>query len=229
LPLLTYGNKTADKLRTLATVLGYGETGNFRFLLMASDSSEHGCFRMEYIDLLEIIAKVGTLVRSEDAKREADQGPQVHGVVGPVEVMLEVVDLSMTVVAGGDAVVRPGCGDLVELDLAVGMALLIIACLQKAATTAAAKVVRFVRGHINEVLFTNHRLDDKTEVVGCGIPVTFTDDLTRVLHCELNLPFFVPVRTHLQAPLTNPLCVIGVDGSYVELMLNIEFFQSGPD
>lgn len=80
----------------------------------------------------------------------------MYGVVSPVKVMLEVVDLSMTVVASGDTIVRPGCDDLVELDLAVGMSLLVISCLQKTTTTAAAEVVRFVRCHINEVLFTNH-------------------------------------------------------------------------
>lgn len=147
---------------------------------------------MEYIDLLKIVTEIAAFVRPEDPQRKTDQSPQVHSVVSSVKVMLEVVDLSMTVVAGGDAVVRPGCDDLIELDLAVGMALLVIACLQKAATTATTEVVRFVRGHINEVLFTNHRPHDKTQIIGCGIPVTFTDDLTRILHGEFNLPFFVP-------------------------------------
>lgn len=147
---------------------------------------------MEYIDLLKIVTEVGAFVRTEDAQRKTDQSPQVHSVVSTVKVMLEVMDLSMTVVAGGDAVIRPSCRDLIELDLTVGMALLVITCLQKAATTAAAKIVRFVWGHINEVLFTNHRPHDKTQVISCSIPVTFTDDLTRVLHCEFDLSFFVP-------------------------------------
>lgn len=58
-----------------------------------------------------------------------------------LEMLIQVMNLRMAVVAGSNAVTCTGCLDLVEFHLPVSAAFLRIAVLEETATTAAAVVV----------------------------------------------------------------------------------------
>ena len=69
---------------------------------------------MEYIDILEVVAKIGAFIRAQNAQRQADKGPNVHNAISLAIVFAQLMDLSMAVMAACDAVIR-ACG----LDLLV--------------------------------------------------------------------------------------------------------------
>jgi len=101
--------------------------------------------------------------------------------------------------------------------------------LQRAAAAAAAVVVRFIRGHINEVLFTNHCLNYKPQVISHRIAQRLPDELAGVLNRKLDLQVLVPVGVDLELTLPDPLRVKFDDASDFEIVRDVEFFQSGPD
>ena len=70
---------------------------------------------MEYIHVFEIFSQVFPLIFSQNPQRQADQGPEVHGMVWRLEMLGQVVNLGMAVVAAGDAVVRTSGLDLLVL------------------------------------------------------------------------------------------------------------------
>ena len=72
-----------------------------------------------------------------------------------VEMLFEVVDLGVTVMARGDTVVGAGVVDLLELQPAVMTAGFGKSGLQKPAAATAAKIIGAVRCHIDEILFTD--------------------------------------------------------------------------
>lgn len=135
----------------------------------------------------------------------------MDSAVFAAEMMADIMHLGMAVMTAGNAVIGPGLDDLVELDLAVGSPLLGIARLQEAAATTAAIVVRFVRRHLDDVLFTNHRFDDEAEIIGNRIAKALADDLAGILDGESDAEIFIPVGIDLQPPLTNPFGVILVN------------------
>jgi hypothetical protein len=53
--------------------------------------------------------------------------------------------------------------------------------------------------------------------------------LAGVLNGEFDFQVFVPVRIDLQFAFANPFGVIFINVLDLEMMLEIEFFQSGPD
>jgi hypothetical protein len=146
-----------------------------------------------------------------------------------VKVVIDIVHLGMTVVAAGDAIVGTGGDDLVEFDLALGPALIGKTGLEKSAAAPATVVLRFVGGHFDNILLTHRRFDDKAQVVGDHIAETLAHDLAGILDGEFNLAFLVPFGIDLEPSLADPLGVILVDGSYLKLVFNSEFLQSGPD
>lgn len=151
-----------------------------------------------------------------------------HGVA-PAVMLAEFVDLRVAVVAAGDAVVGTGGFDLLVFELAVLQALFFEAGLQESAATAAAEVVGAIGLHVDEILFTDHGFDHKSKILGNGVAVAFTDDLTGVLHRELDLQILVPVGVDLEFAVTDPLGVIFVDVLDFKIVFQVEFFQSGPD
>jgi len=153
----------------------------------------------------------------------------MDSIVGPAEMVGQIMDLGMTVVAAGDTVVGSSGHDLVELELAVGMAGLGKSRLQKTASSSAAVIVRFIRDHIDEVLFTDKRFDDKAQIIRHLIAVTLSHNLAGVLNGKFNFQVLVPFGIHFQSSFTYPFGVILINGCYLELMVDIEFFQSGPD
>jgi hypothetical protein len=116
----------------------------------------------------------------------------MHGIVGAAEVMGDIMNLGMAVVAAGNAVVGTGFNDLVKFYLAVGPPRLGKTGLEKAAAAAATEIIRFVRGHLDEVLLTDHRSDDKPQVIGDNVAEAFPDNLAGVLDGELDFSLAVP-------------------------------------
>jgi len=136
---------------------------------------------MKDIHILQVIAQVLPFIRAEDAHGQAQDGPEVNRMVFAFVMLGQVVDLRMAVMAGRDAVVRIRGRDLIVFDFAERPALLGIAGLKCAAPAAAAEVVGFIRGHVDEVFLAYRCLDHEADIIGCRIPIAFTDDLAGVL------------------------------------------------
>lgn len=141
----------------------------------------------------------------------------------------QVMHLGMAIVAGGDAIVCLCCQDLVCLCLAIGSSRLGEARLEKTTAAAAAEVVGFVGGHVNEVLFPHHGLDHKSQVIGNGISQCFSYQLTWILDSEFNFSVLVPVTTGFEFSFFDPFCVELNNAQDFKLVLNLEFFQSCQD
>jgi hypothetical protein len=184
---------------------------------------------MKNVYLFEIVSQISPLVRTEDPQGKTDQCPDMDGLVGAAEVVPYIMHLSMAVVAAGDTVIGPGGDDLIELDLAVSPPFFGETGLQEAAAAAAAVIVRLVRRHLDDVFLADHRFDDKAEVIGHRVAETLTDDLAGVLDGEGDAEIAVPVGVDLQASFTDPFCIVLIDGSYFEVVLDVKLFQSGPD
>ena len=189
----------------------------------------HGGFGVKHVDLLEVIAEVFALVGTQDAQGQANQGPQVHHVVPAAEVFAEFVNLGMAVMASGNAISRSGLLDLLVFDFAELQALIFETRLQKTPAAAAAVVVGAVGLHVDEIFLAHDGLDHEAQVLGDGVAVAFPHDLAGILDGELDLQVLVPVGVDFQFALPDPLGVVFVDVLDLEVMLDVEFFQSGPD
>ena len=166
---------------------------------------------MKYVDLFQIITKVGALVWSENSQGKTNQGPDVDGVVFRPEMVANIVHLGMTVVTAGDTVVRTGFNDLVEFFLAIGPARLSKARLEETATATTAVVVGAVWRHFNNIFRTDNRSDDIAKIFGHFLAIAFANNLAGVLNGELDFQVLVPIRTDLQTAFTNPFSVILVN------------------
>ena len=184
---------------------------------------------MKYIDLFEIVTKVGPFVRSEDSQGKTNQGPNMDGVVFRPEMMADIMNLGMAVMAAGDAVIGAGFNNLVELFLAVGPSGFSKARLEETTTTTAAVVIGAVRGHFNDVFGPDDRPHDIAQVLGDLLAIAFADDLAGILDGKFDLQVLVPIGTDLETTFANPLGVILVDGSNFKIVFDTEFFQSSPD
>ncbi len=139
------------------------------------------------------------------------------------------MDLCVTVVAAGNAVVCPGCHDLLILQPTVSQALLFEPGLEKPSAPATAVVVGPVGLHIDKILFTHHRLDHKPQIVCNGIAIAFPDNLAGVLYREFYAQILVPVGIDPELTLPDPFGVIFINIFYFKVMFQVEFFQSRPD
>lgn len=101
--------------------------------------------------------------------------------------------------------------------------------MKEAAAATATVIVRLVRGHLNNIFFPNHRLNDKAQIVGNDIAEPFSDDLAGVLDGEFYFSLAIPIGAYFKASFPDPFSVIGIDGSDFKFVIDIEFFQSGPD
>ena len=83
--------------------------------------------------------------------------------------------------------------------------------------------------HVDEILFTDHRLDHETQVFGNRVAKGFTHQLTRVLDGELDFTLPVPLAAGPELALADPLGIVLNDAFDFEVGLELEFFQSEPD
>ena len=58
--------------------------------------------------------------------------------------------------------------------------------LEETSTTAATVVVGFIGCHFYQILFTDYRFDDKSEIISHNIAVAFPDDLAGILNGEFD-------------------------------------------
>jgi hypothetical protein len=184
---------------------------------------------MKDINLFEILAQIGALIGTENSQGEANHGPQVHHGVSASIMLAQFMDLGVAVVTPGNTVVGAGVLDLLVFKPSVFKALFLETGLQEPASAAAAIVVGAVGLHIDKIVLPHDRLDDIAQVLGDRVPVTFPNDLTRILYREFNFPVGVPFRTDLKFAFTYPFGVVLVDVFHLKAVFQIELFQPGPD
>ena len=83
--------------------------------------------------------------------------------------------------------------------------------------------------HVDKILLTHNRLDHKSQILCNRVTVTLPNNLTRILHGELDLEILVPVGVDLQSSFTDPFGIIFIDTLYLETMRDVVFFQSCQD
>ena len=83
--------------------------------------------------------------------------------------------------------------------------------------------------HVDKILFTYNRFYCISQILSHRIPKGFANQLAGILHRKLNFQVLVPVGVDFQFSFLNPLGIILNDAPDLKLVLNIEFFQSGPD
>ncbi|BDD88271.1 hypothetical protein DPPLL_26360 [Desulfofustis limnaeus] len=72
-------------------------------------------------------------------------------------------------------------------------------------------------------------MHNKAQVIGNRITVALPYDLAGVLNGELDFTFPVPLGADFESPFANPFGIVLIDGSDLEFVVDVEFFQSGPD
>jgi hypothetical protein len=143
--------------------------------------------------------------------------------------LAQFVNLGMAVMAAGNAVVRSGRLNLLIFQPSVFEALILESRLKKSAAPAATVVIGFIGLHIDEVFFTDYGFNNIPEIFGNRIAVTFPDNLAGILHRKFDFQILVPVGIDLESSFTDPFCIIFINVFDFEIVLQIEFFQSGPD
>lgn len=121
------------------------------------------------------------------------------------EMFTDVMDLGMTVMTGGDAVIRARGHDLLEFQLAISPSGFGKTGLQKTAAAAAAVIVGPVGKHVDVIFFTNDGFDDKPQIFRHRITETFPDQLAGILNRKLDFQVFVPVGVDLELSFPDPL------------------------
>jgi len=137
--------------------------------------------------------------------------------------------LGMAVMAAGNAVVGTGGLDLVILQLPISQALFFIPGLQKTTPAATAVVVGSVGLHVDKIIFANDRFDHKAQILGNGVTITFTHDLTRILDCKFDFEVFIPIGIDFEFALPDPLGVVLINIFDFKTMVDVKFFQSFQD
>jgi hypothetical protein len=72
-------------------------------------------------------------------------------------------------------------------------------------------------------------LTTKAKIFCYRIAKALADDLAGILDGELDLEVFVPFGIDLELALTNPPGIVFVNTFDLEIVVDVEFFQSGPD
>jgi hypothetical protein len=83
--------------------------------------------------------------------------------------------------------------------------------------------------HFYKVFFTHNRFHGIPQVFGHRISKGFSHQLAGILNRKFNLQILVPIGIDLQLSFFDPLGIILNDAPDLKLVLDIEFFQSGPD
>lgn len=153
----------------------------------------------------------------------------MHSVIIGFVMLPDIMNLGMAVVAGSNAVLRPGCHDLLEFQPAVSTPGFGESGLQEPTTATAAVIVGAVGEHVNKILFTHNGFDNKPQILSHRITKTFANQLAGVLNCKLDFQVLVPVGIDFQFSFPYPLGIALNNASDFKIVRNIEFFQSGPD
>ena len=135
----------------------------------------------------------------------------------------------MAVVAWRNAIVGAGLVHLFKFKPAIISAGFRKTGLQKPATTTTAEIIGPIGGHIDEVLFTDHRFDNKTKFFGDGIAKGFSNQLAGILDGKLRAYVLVPVRVNFEFAFPDPLGIISDNALGFKIVFDVEFVQSDPD
>ena len=109
-----------------------------------------------------------------------------HAITATV-VLTELMNLGMTIVAAGNAIVCAGCHNLIIFQAPIFQTRLLKSGLQKTTPPAAAIIIGAVGCHIDEIFLTDNGFDHKAQIFGNGISIAFAHDLTRILNRKLDL------------------------------------------
>ena len=101
--------------------------------------------------------------------------------------------------------------------------------MEKSATAAAAVVVRPIRVHFDEVFFSHHRFHGIPQILGHRISKAFAHQLAGILNRKFDFKILVPVGIDFEFSLSDPLGIILNDAPDLKIVIDVEFFQSGPD
>ena len=187
------------------------------------------CFRMENIDLFQIISEVFPLVGAENAHCQAKNRPDMHHLVTTAVMFAQFMNLGMAVMATGNTIRRLGVLNLLIFETTILQTLLLITGLEKTAATTATIVVGTVGNHVDKIFLTDDGFHHKPQVFSNGIAKGFTHDLTRVLSGKLDFQVLVPVCIDLELAFANPFGIIFIDVFNLKIMLDVKFFQSCQD
>jgi hypothetical protein len=152
---------------------------------------------MKYVNLFQVITQIGPLIGSENSERQADQRPDMDGLIRSMKMMPDIMDLGMAVMATGNTIVSSGGNNLVKFQFTVGPAFFRISCLKKAAAAAATIVVRFVRGHFDNIFLADHRFDNKPQIISHWVSESLAHDLTGILNGEFDFQILIPIGVDL--------------------------------
>ena len=166
---------------------------------------------------------------TENTQRQADNGPQMdHPITGTV-MITEFMNLSVTIMTAGNAIIRFGRLNLIVLQPAEFQTLRFVSRLQETAAAAAAIIVGAVGLHIDKIFFSHDGLDHKPKIFGNRVAITFAYDLARILNRKFDFQIFVPIRVDLELTLADPFGIVFIDVFDDKVMLDVEFFQSCQD
>jgi len=83
--------------------------------------------------------------------------------------------------------------------------------------------------HVDEILFTHHRLDHVAQVFRYGVAISLAHQLAGILDRKLDLALLVPIGIDLELALFDPLGIQLDDALDFKIVFDLEFFQSDPD
>jgi len=135
----------------------------------------------------------------------------MYGAVGAAEMMTNVMDLRMTVMAAGDAIISACFDNLIIFLFAIGSALFRITRLEKTAAAATTVVVGSIWRHFNDIFFAHHHLNNIAKIVSHCLTIPFSYYLAGILDGKLDFPVFIPIGVYFKSAFTNPLGIILVD------------------
>jgi hypothetical protein len=136
--------------------------------------------------LFKIGLQVFPFVFTEDPQRQTDNGPQMDDAIAAAVMITEFMNLSVTVVTAGNAIIGTSGLDLVILQPTEFQALLFISGLQKTAASAATIIVGAVGLHIDKIFFPDDSFDHESKIFGDGVAIAFAYNLAWILDRKLD-------------------------------------------
>jgi hypothetical protein len=104
-----------------------------------------------------------------------------------LEVFAQIMNLSVTVMAGGDRIGGTGFYNLIGFETSILPARFRHARLEKSAAAATAVIVGAVRGHIDKIFLPHDFFHHIAKIFGYRISKGFSNKLTWILNGKLNL------------------------------------------
>ena len=150
-------------------------------------------------------------------------------LVFPAIMFMQIMNLCVAVMARRNTVIRFCIHYLLIFSFAVSASGFGKSRLQKPAAATTAVVVRLVGRHFYKIFRAHNCLNNIPKVLRHRIAQTLANQLARVLYGKFYSQIFVPVGINLQFPFPDPLGIILNNTLGLKIVLDVEFFQSGPD